>query len=212
MFVVLEGIDGCGKTTQSNRINRWLADAFGEGRVVHTYEPGGWEGGAVVRDFVLNGRFSSKWSAFFLFLMDRCEHVERVIVPALRSGKIVLSDRYTPSTMAYQILSDPSIPPSAKNYLMQLSSQIGLPDPDIVLWLDIPAGTGRERIASRCKRDQFDMRDGDFFERVRAGYEQMMNDADEKSVWVRIDASMPEMNVFEEIKGRLGPMLKRRSS
>ena len=212
MFVVLEGIDGCGKTTQSNRLGRWLEGEFGDERIVRTREPGGWEGGAAVRDFVLNFEFANEWSEFFLFLMDRCEHVARVVAPSLLAGKIVLSDRYMPSTLAYQILSNPSLSPSTKDYLLQLSSRIGLPDPDVVFWLDLPPAAGAERLCSRGKQDSFDMRGERFFERVRAGYAQLMRAAGGKSVWVRVDASRPEAEVFEEIKGSLARMLERNES
>ena len=75
MFITLEGIDGCGKSTQA----RLLCEALSaRGAVVQTREPGGWEGGAELRSMVLGGSLKHPWSELFLFLLDRAEHAGRV--------------------------------------------------------------------------------------------------------------------------------------
>ena len=100
MFITLEGIDGCGKSTQA----RLLCEALSaRGTVVQTREPGGWEGGAELRSMVLGGSLKHPWSELFLFLLDRAEHAARVITPALEAGRHVVCERYHDSTLAYQV-------------------------------------------------------------------------------------------------------------
>jgi dTMP kinase len=206
VFIVFEGIDGCGKTTQSRRLSRWLRDRVGEQGVVATFEPGDWPGGARMREMLLGGDFKSAWSEFFIFMADRCEHVERVVAPALREHRIVVSDRYTPSTIAYQIYGSSGLPADAAGRVSRLPAEIGLPEPDVVVWLDVGVETARERLGSRTKRDSFDARGAEFFRRVRDGYRALSN-APGGSRWVTVDASGDEDDVFAEVAARLEPLL-----
>lgn len=203
MFIVLEGIDGCGKTTQSRRLVKWLRDRVRE--VVATFEPGDWPGGARVRELLLGGCFESAWSEFFLFIADRCEHVERVVAPALRAGKVVVSDRYNPSTIAYQIYGNPNLSDEVRRRVSRLPSEIGLPEPDVVVWLDIDVETAHARLGSREKRDAFDARGADFFRRVRDGYDALSRESGAR--WVTVDASGDEDAVFARVAAALEPLL-----
>ncbi len=206
MFIVLEGIDGCGKTTQSRRLVEWLRDRAHGREVVATFEPGDWPGGPRVREMLLGGDFESAWSEFFLFMADRCEHACRVITPALRAGKIVVSDRYNPSTIAYQIYGNPNLPDETRRRVSCLPSEIGLPEPDVVVWLDIDVETAHARLGSREKRDAFDARGEDFFRRVRGGYEALSNEPGAR--WVTVDASQDEDAVFAHVVSALEPLLE----
>lgn len=208
MFIVLEGIDGCGKTTQADAIERWIAARCGAGAVVRTHEPGGWPGGEALRAFLLADGFRSRWTEFLLFMADRCEHAARVISPALADGRIVLCDRYTPSTLAYQILSDLDIPKETTAYLLDMAQVLGLPEPDLVLWLDAPWETAAARLVSRGKRDAFDARGREYFERVRAAYGRLAAEAGGRTLWVPIDASRAQDDVFREITGKLAAFLE----
>lgn len=203
MFVVLEGIDGCGKTTQADCIERWLSDTLGTDRVVRTREPGGWEGGEILRDLVLRHSFENSWSEWFLFMLDRCEHVARVINPALRAGKIVVSDRYDPSTLAYQILGNENISCETAEHIIKTSSMIGLPKADVVFLLDIDVKDAQGRLGSRAKKDNFDARGTTYFERVKDGYEKLMKLEGGDGSWVRIDAGRSVSDVFDDIKSEL---------
>jgi dTMP kinase len=99
-FITIEGIDWCGKTTQALRLVQWLR---GEGhRVLGTREPGGTPAGQAIRELLLDSASLSVWCELMLFLADRAQHLEEVIRPALAEGMIVVCERYTDSTLAYQ--------------------------------------------------------------------------------------------------------------
>jgi dTMP kinase len=202
MFIVIEGIDGCGKTTQACRLAGWLEDRLGEGNVLSTREPGGWSGGKFIREFILGGSLQTRWGEFFAFMMDRCEHAERVITPALASGKCVLCDRYTPSTLAYQVFSDRRLPERVVRHMAALPDVVGLPLPDCICFLDIDAETARKRLEARGDRNPFDVRGDNFFARVRDGYYKMM--AASPDVWIKVDASGSEDDVFGNLTLELG--------
>ena len=201
MFIVLEGIDGSGKTTQARRLAGWLDERLGSGRVVSTGEPGGWQGGERVRRLILDGGLSTMWGEFFAFMMDRCEHAARVISPALEKGMCVLCDRYSASTLAYQIFSDPDVTERAAEYMSGLPDIIGLPKPDCVCLFDVGPDIASARLASRGNADSFDSRREIFFTRVRAGYDRVMRMSPEN--WMKIDASCDEDRVFADLRSRL---------
>jgi len=201
MFIVLEGIDGGGKTTQVRRLFGWLEERLGAGCVVSTGEPGGWLGGERVRELILGGGLSTRWGEYFAFMMDRCEHVARVISPALEKGMCVLCDRYSASTLAYQVFSDPDITERTAEYMAGLSDIIGLPKPDCACLLDIGPDIAASRLAARGKADSFDSRREIFFTRVRAGYDRIMRMS--PGAWMKIDASRDEDAVFCDLTGGL---------
>ena len=100
-FITFEGADGSGKTTQLNKVKEYL-EAKGL-EVVVTREPGALETGKNIRDILLHSKSPvSDRCEMFLFLADRANHIEMLIEPALTDGKIVLCDRHTDSTIAYQ--------------------------------------------------------------------------------------------------------------
>ena len=101
LFITFEGIDGCGKTTQLNMLNKYLQDKGYE--TVLTKEPGGKGLGEKIRNILLNydGEVSDRCESF-LFLADRAQNIDLIVNPAIRQGKIVLCDRHTDSTLAYQ--------------------------------------------------------------------------------------------------------------
>jgi dTMP kinase len=204
MFIVLEGIDGSGKTTQTARLGEWMSGLLGREMVLVTQEPGGWPGGDVLRRLALGGSLSNVWSEFFLFMADRCEHVSGVIMPALEKGMCVICDRYTPSTLAYQVLSNPSIGREAADHMAAISEVIGLPRPDCACLLDISPDTARKRLNARGKPDSFDARGRDYFERVRAAYDALMKRS--PGEWLKVDASGGESAVFGELRRGLEHM------
>ena len=107
-FIVFEGIDGCGKTTQIDKISKWLPDSGlmkKNSKLIKTKEPGGSLLGKKLRNLILDNNKNNKPSSLaelLLYSADRAEHVSKIISPALENNDWVLSDRFSDSTLAYQ--------------------------------------------------------------------------------------------------------------
>lgn len=193
MFISFEGIEGSGKTTALT----YLAD-FLQARgydCLRTREPGGCALGRNLRSVLLDKRTRrlSGRAELFLFLADRAQHVAEVLRPALEAGQVVLCDRYTDSTLAYQGYGrglDIDI-------LRQLNqTATGGVQPDLTILFDLPVRCGLQR-AARRNRDagtavaegRFDSESLDFHERVRRGYRELA--ADEPERFALVDAAQP---------------------
>lgn len=167
LFITLEGGEGAGKSTNLDFIRQWLHREGHE--VVVTREPGGTELGERVRAILLhsNQMHVTPESEMLLMFAARSEHIAKVIRPALAAGKIVLCDRFTDATYAYQGggrgLSPERIA-AVENWV-----QGGL-RPNLTLLFDVPVETGRERAGQRGEPDRFEREDNDFFTRVRNTY------------------------------------------
>ena len=107
-FIVLEGIDGCGKTTQINELSKWLPKSGlinKNASLIKTREPGGSILGREIRDMILKNNKSNSPSILtelLLYSADRAEHISKIILPALQNGNWIISDRFSGSTLAYQ--------------------------------------------------------------------------------------------------------------
>ena len=140
MFIVLEGIDGTGKSTQARRLGEWFK---AQGReVVLSREPTDGPWGRKLRESAASGRLSPEDELQY-FLNDRRQHVEEVIAPALAAGKVVILDRYYFSTMAYQ---------GARGFdpreIRKLNEEFA-PVPDLLIILDLPVEDAHRRIGGR---------------------------------------------------------------
>ncbi|MFH1709839.1 MAG: dTMP kinase [bacterium] len=166
MFITFEGGEGCGKSTHSKLLKRYLA---GKGfKVVLTLEPGGTDIGKNLRQVLLKGKkLVSKYSELFLFAADRAEHMERIINPALKSGKIVISDRFIDSTTAYQA-GGRMLPANQVKYINKISSNGMVPD--LTFLLDIAPQKGILRGTKYSGKDKFESENGGFHARVRSSY------------------------------------------
>ncbi|AEC51207.1 thymidylate kinase [Pyrococcus sp. NA2] len=151
-FIVFEGIDGSGKTTQAKLLAKWFRDNGYE--VLLTKEPTDTEFGKLIRKLVLEGsiidgsRISYEAEAL-LFAADRAEHVKKIILPALREGKIVICDRYLYSSLAYQWARGLDL-----EWLIKVNSFA--PRADLVILLDLPITKSLERIRGRVIKTEFD--------------------------------------------------------
>ena len=166
LFITLEGGEGAGKSTQLSYIAEWLRP---RGRdVVITREPGGTDVGERIREILLHhrGKMTADTELLLMFAA-RAEHLNGVIRPALAEGKIVLCDRFTDATYAYQG-GGRGIAPERIAALEQWVQQ-GL-RPDLTILLDLPADVGLGRAGERGGFDRFEREQQDFFERVRASY------------------------------------------
>lgn len=180
MFITLEGIDGAGKSTHLAALADWWR---GRGReVVLTREPGGTPLAERLREMVLHEAMDPLTESLLVFAARR-EHVLQVIDPALARGAVVLCDRYSDATFAYQ--------GGGRGFDWGMLEQLERwvhphRQPDLTLWFDLPADVAEARRGAARKPDRFEAQDHGFFERVRQGYERRFS-AD-PSRWVRIDA------------------------
>jgi dTMP kinase len=187
MFIVIEGIDGAGKSTQAKLLARWFEEKGYE--AVLTKEPTDTAFGKLIRKLVLTGgkegiidgaRISHEAEAL-LFAADRAEHVAKLIRPSIEAGKIVISDRYFYSSLAYQWARGLDL-----EWLIDLNRFA--PRPDLVLLLDLPPKESMKRLRGRKIKSEFDK----IFElqrRVRENY-------------LKLTERFPEMkivNAMEEI-------------
>jgi dTMP kinase len=175
IFITFEGGEGSGKTTQM----RLLAERLRrEGReVVETVEPGGTRIGAQIRRILLDpaNQDLRAMPEMLLYFASRSQNLEEVIEPALARGAVVLADRYTDSTMAYQGIAR-GLGEEAVRELHRIACHGR--DPDLTLLIDIDPGSGLRRTAvrnreTRSTETRFDDEAADFHCRVRAGYLRM---------------------------------------
>ena len=196
-FITVEGIDGAGKSTQL----AWLTTFFEErGRsVLATREPGGTELGESLRSLLLHpGHAMHPETETLLIFAARREHIARVIAPALADGKVVLCDRFTDATYAYQGYGRGV--DLTKLRLLEVWVQ-GLLQPDLTVLFDVPVEVGRQRAAGSREADRFERERGEFFERVRSGY---LERARENPARFRvIDASAPPTDIQKQLEIKL---------
>ncbi|MDG0987887.1 MAG: dTMP kinase [Paracoccaceae bacterium] len=144
-FISFEGIDGSGKSTQIQKLARFLETLGFD--VIITREPGGSDGGEEIRNLLLQGNVD-RWSAeteILLFTAARRDHLERIILPAMENGKIVICDRFTDSTRMYQGMRGPNL----RNLVDMLNEKIINCDPDLTIVIDIDPQISLKRAKSR---------------------------------------------------------------
>lgn len=188
-FLVLEGIDGVGKSSQVERLRQWLPHSGlmppgAELRV--TREPGGTPLGEQLYPILLSRQLAIHSRAeLLLFAADRAQHVEAVIRPALNAGHWVVSDRFSGSTVAYQGYGR-----GCDLELIHTLEQVatGGLTPDLTLWLDLPPQQARSRTPSQAQdQDRFEGAGLDFAQRVAHGFQQLARERG----WRRIPAGEP---------------------
>jgi len=196
-FVVLEGIDGCGKSTQLQALAAWLPHSgllppTAELRI--TREPGGTALGQALRQLLLHppGEAAPETTAeLLLYAADRAQHVQQTIAPALAAGHWVLSDRYSGSTAAYQGHGR-GLPLALIDQLEQIAT--GGLQPDLTLWLDLPLAEASRRRGDRRgggQSDRIEAAGEAFLARVHQGFAQL---AAERG-WLPIAADQPPEQV-----------------
>ncbi len=164
LFITLEGVDGAGKSSHLD----WLADRFrARGRVVRqTREPGGTPLGERLREIVLHQAMHPETEALVMFAARR-EHIEQVIRPALVAGEVLISDRFTDASFAYQC-GGRGLPEARLEALEQWVH--GDLQPDLTLLFDVPTEIAAARLANAREPDRFEREQGEFHARVRAAY------------------------------------------
>ncbi|WP_283808394.1 dTMP kinase [Geovibrio thiophilus] len=196
--MALDGIDGCGKSTHCIR----LAEYFGSlGRkVLLTREPGGTEIGAELRARLLSSKYELEpESEMMLFFVDRLEHLTKKVIPALNEGMVVISDRFTASTFAYQVFGR-GIPENVYTALERMALKIV---PDVAVIIDNEPITCIARAKARLAEDgkfdtegKFEQLSYDFFRSVRNGFLTFA----ERNGYVRI---VDGLGTVEEVFSRI---------
>ena len=198
LFISFEGLEGSGKTTQSKRLHKWL---LSEGyKCVFTQEPGGTEIAKKIREILLDNKNKELTPAaeLFLYLADRAQNVKQVIKPALKTNKVVITDRFTDSTIAYQG-GGRHFPSKVLEDLNCLV--ISGIKPDITIFLDIVPKKGLARIKSK---DRMESEDLEFYERVRKVYLKLAKEEPERIKIIKGDLTIGEIEqqVRKLVKGK----------
>ena len=198
-FITFEGADGCGKTTQSKLVQEYLENSGYE--VVWTREPGAKGLGQKIRELLLHydGDVAPMCEAF-LFLADRAQHIEHLIKPAVDAGKIVICDRHTDSTIAYQGYGRGEDIKQLK-YLNELAT--GSVKPDLTFVFDVSTDIAQKRVGE--EKDRMESAGIEFHKKVRQGYLEIAKLEPER-VKV-IDANNNIEKVFEDTKKTLDRFL-----
>ena len=189
LFIVFEGIDGCGKSTQAEHVAEWLEHTTGK-KTIRTAEP------FIFRDLILNHKELTPQSELLLFLADRTEHAAQLISPAIAAGHNVICERYTYSTIAYQsggrkLDFDHVVDMIETCYFLR---------PSITFLFDLKPETAYERVRGRRNGiDRFEAQNIDFFKRVATCYKRIFKYFDEDTDIIIDCNKLIEAEVFSEI-------------
>ncbi len=202
LFLTLEGIDGAGKSSHIDALEA-LFKAQGR-QVTRTREPGGTPLAETLRAQILEQPMDALTESLLVFAARR-DHVVRVILPALARGDVVLCDRFTDATFAYQGAGrgfDPTVLSVLEQWVQSqpASDEGALLQPDITLWFDLAPETAAERLAGARLPDKFESQPVEFFRRVAAGYAER---AERAPRFVRIDAGQSRDHVWQQIEEAL---------
>ena len=197
-FIVIEGIDGCGKTTQINELCKWLPNSglmSPNSTLITTREPGGSQLGVKLRELILNNEEQhppSPLTELLLYSADRAEHITKIISPSLQNGDWILCDRFTGSTLAYQGYGrniNFKTVKALENIVCQGEK------PDLTILLDI---SPQESIFRREEKipDRIESEGINFLKKVNEGFHQLAQD----KTWVTIKASATKDFISNQIK------------
>ena len=192
LFITVEGIDGCGKSTQLNLISEYLKEKGYE--VIFTREPGCTGLGEKIRHLLLDyeGEVANQCEAF-LFLADRAQNIDVIVKPAVREGKIVLCDRHIDSTIAYQGYARGG----NIEELQKLNTlATGGYKPDLTFVFDISVETSLKRVED--KKDRMESENKEFFEKVRQGFLKIGKNDPKRVKIINSEGSITE--VFGQIR------------
>ncbi|RKZ29225.1 dTMP kinase [bacterium] len=196
IFITFEGIDGCGKSTQSERLANFLIERGVD--VITTREPGGTPVAEQIRKILLDRNYAeiSPRTELFLYLASRAQHTYEIIAPALESGKWVISDRFFDSSVAYQGFARGL---GMKQVLeMSLMATGGLA-PDLTFFLDISPEQASLRMKKQGKiLDRLESEREEFMSKVREGYLLIARDNPER--FIKIDGSNSPDVVWSDVK------------
>ena len=199
LFITFEGADGCGKTTQINLLNKYLTEKNYE--TVVTLEPGGSDIGKNLRQILLHHKgFVSNVAELFLYLADRAQHIEEIVIKNVKEGKIVLCDRCIDSTVAYQGYARGG-DIDRINLLNEIATQGK--KPDITFVFDVDSLVAQKRLGN--EKDRLEQEGLEFHKKVRFGYLELAKKYPDR-IKV-IDSNKPIEEVFSEVKKYIDKLL-----
>lgn len=195
LFLSLEGIDGAGKSSHLDALEALFRS---QGRVVtRTREPGGTPLAEQLREMILKQPMDALTESLLVFAARR-DHIVQVIRPALERGEVVLCDRFTDATFAYQGGGrgfDSKVLATLEHWAQ--AQEDGLLQPDVTLWFDLPPEVAAARLADARTPDKFEAQSADFFRRVASGYAKRA--AADAGRFVHIDANRTREEVWEQV-------------
>jgi len=206
-FISFEGIDGAGKSTHLAA----LADALRaqDQEVLVTREPGGTPLAEQLRALFLQHEMDALTEALLVFA-GRRDHLNTVIAPALARGAVVICDRFTDATFAYQGGGrgfERAVLAQLERWVQHANGAPGdLLQPDLTLWFDLPPAVAAARRAAARTADRLEREDVGFFERVRAGYAERAAEAPSRVF--RIDADQPPAAVWAQVQQAVASRLR----
>lgn len=198
LFLTLEGIDGAGKSSHLDALEALFQAQ--DRQVTRTREPGGTPLAETLRTMVLAQAMDPLTESLLVFAARR-DHIVQVIEPALARGDVVLCDRFTDATFAYQGAGrgfDKAVLSTLEHWVQARDGV--LLQPTLTLWFDLPPETAAERLAGARLPDKFESQPVEFFRRVAAGYAERAASAPR---FVRIDANRPRGQVWQQIEAAL---------
>lgn len=201
LFITFEGIDGAGKSTHIAALAEALR-ADGR-RVTLTREPGGTPLAEGLRALVLQQAMDPLTEALLMFA-GRRDHLQQVIEPALARGEVVLCDRFTDATFAYQGHGrgfDLAVLRQLEQWVQAPSPHAAPRQPDLTVWFDLPPEVAAQRLARARSADRFEALPVDFFDRVAAGYRERQSQQPQR--FARIDADAPHAQVWAQVRASL---------
>ncbi len=199
MFITFEGIDGVGKSTQLDMLEKHFVESGRE--VVRTLEPGGTELGQEIRHLLLHRKGDvAPRSEALLYAADRAHHVETKIKPALASGKVVLSDRYFDSSVAYQGAARELDVNEVREISLWAIDRLL---PDLTVLLDLDAAAAIERRGNKgTEPDRLEREQVEFFERAREEYLRMAKEPR----FLVIDATLSPQEIHAQVLQRVAKL------
>lgn len=202
VFIVFEGLEASGKTTQIEKLYQWVKEQ--NRQVVRTREPGGTPLGMELRRILLHdpNEKPAPMEELLMFLLDRQVHQRKVIRPALDRGAVVLCDRYHYSTLAYQ---EPGGLELSSKWQAMSWDMVGNLKPDAVILLDLPPEEGFKRLRS-TSLDKIESRGLDYFQRVRGRF--LTQAAEDPQRFLVLEAGRDPDQLHLMIRQRLEPLLK----
>ena len=205
LFIVMEGPDGSGKTTQINLLEQYLKEAGYECLI--TREPGGTVIGEEVRELILNPEYKemSPVTEMLLYAASRAQLVHEVIGPALEAGRIVISDRFVDSSIVYQGI--------ARNLGISTVAAVNAPGigiyrPDGIFFIDLSEAEGIRRKKNKKKLDRMEQESIDFHHLVSEGYRKVLAERPEV---IKIDGGKDIDVIQKKIRNHVDELLKKKN-